>query len=167
MIEPIMYFGIGFLFATLCGLVLVPLIHNRAVRLTKKRLEAAAPLSMAELQADKDHLRAEFAMSTRKLELVVDQLKAEGAGQLAELGKKADAINIFKAELDDKVAQIEQLQAEETKLQDRLNAITIELSSKVILLEESERLIASKDAEIAKLNSDLNERALGNDSQRV
>ena len=67
MVEPIMYFGIGFLFATLCGLVLVPLIHNRAVRLTKKRLEAAAPHSMAELQADKDHLRAEFAVSMRKL----------------------------------------------------------------------------------------------------
>src|SRR5262245_31302125 len=142
MIEPIMYFGIGFLFATLCGLVIVPLIHNRAVRLTKKRLEAAAPLSMAELQADKDHLRAEFAVSTRKLELLVDQLKAEGAGQLAELGKKADALNIFKAELDIKVSEIEQLQAEEAKLEDRLNSITVELSAKVILLQETERMIA-------------------------
>lgn len=167
MIEPIMYFGIGFLFASLCGLVLIPLIHNRAVRLTKKRLEAAAPLSMAELQADKDHLRAEFAVSTRKLELLIDQLKAESAGQLAELGKKADAINLFKGELDDKASRIEVLQSEEGKLQDRLNSITIELSAKVILLEETARLLSSKDAEIAKINSDLNERALTNDSQRV
>lgn len=167
MIEPIMYFGIGFLVASLCGLVLVPLIHNRAVRLTKKRMEATAPLSMAELQADKDHLRAEFAMSTRRLELLIDQLKAESAGQLAELGKKADAINLFKGELDDKASQIEMLQSSEAKLQDRLDATAIELSANISLMQESERLIASKDAEIAKLSSDLNERALTNDSQRV
>jgi hypothetical protein len=166
-IEPIMFLGIGFLVASLCGLVLVPLIHNRAVRLTKKRLEAAAPLSMAELKADKDHLRAEFAMSTRRLELLIDQLKAEGAGQLAELGKKADAINLFKGELAERTTQIDGLQASEANLQDRLNATSVELSAKIILLEETERLIASKDAEIAKLMSDLNERALGNDSQRV
>ena len=48
MIEPIMYFGIGFLVAALIGLVVVPLVHNRAVRLTMRRLEAATPLSMAD-----------------------------------------------------------------------------------------------------------------------
>ena len=47
MIEPIMYFGIGFLVAALIGLVVVPLVHGRAVRLTMRRLEAATPLSMA------------------------------------------------------------------------------------------------------------------------
>ena len=75
MIEPIMFFGIGFFVASLLGLVLIPLVHNRAVRLTMKRLEAATPLSMAEIQADKDQLRAEFAMSTRRLELSVEQMK--------------------------------------------------------------------------------------------
>ena len=58
-----------FLVASLFGLVLIPLVHNRAVRLTMRRLEAATPLSMAEIQADKDQLRAEFAMSTRRLEM--------------------------------------------------------------------------------------------------
>ncbi|HTS40518.1 MAG TPA: hypothetical protein VLX09_12725 [Stellaceae bacterium] len=167
MVEQIMIFGIGFLAASLCGLLLVPLIHNRAVRLTKKRLEAAAPLSIAELQADKDQLRAEFAMSTRRLELLVEQLKAESAGQLAELGKKTDAINLFKIELDEKTKQIDLLQASNAKLQDRANAVSIELSAKDILLQETERMLASKEAEIAKITGDLNERALSTDSQRV
>jgi len=167
MVEQIMIFGIGFLAASLCGLLLVPLIHNRAVRLTKKRLEAAAPLSIAELQADKDQLRAEFAMSTRWLELLVEQLKAESAGQLAELGKKTDAINLFKIELDEKTKQIDQFQANNAKLQDRANAVSIELSAKDILLQETERMLASKEAEIAKITGDLNERALSTDSQRV
>jgi hypothetical protein len=53
MIETIMYFGIGFLVATLLGLLLIPLVHNRAVRLTMKRLEASTPMSMVEIRADR------------------------------------------------------------------------------------------------------------------
>jgi hypothetical protein len=98
MIEPIMYFGIGFLVAALVALVVIPLIHDRAVRLTTRRLEAAIPLSMAEIQADKDQLRAEFAMSTRRLEINVDQLKNKAANYLAELGRKGDVINRLRIE---------------------------------------------------------------------
>src|SRR3974390_1535308 len=86
MIEPIMYFGIGFLVAALLGLLFVPLVHSRAVRLTMRRLEAATPLSIAEIRADKDQLRAEFAMSTRRLEKSVEQLKSKTTGQPAEIG---------------------------------------------------------------------------------
>ena len=43
MIEPIMYLAIGFLVSMLFGLMIVPLVHNRAVRLTTRRLEAATP----------------------------------------------------------------------------------------------------------------------------
>ena len=32
MIEPIMFFGIGFLVASLIGLVIIPLVHTRAVQ---------------------------------------------------------------------------------------------------------------------------------------
>jgi len=83
MIEQIMYLAIGFLVALLLALMIAPLVHNRAVRLTTKRLEAATPLSMAEIQADKDQLRAEFAMSTRRLELSVEQMKAKTTSHLS------------------------------------------------------------------------------------
>ncbi len=106
MIEPIMYFGIGFLVAALVGLVVIPLVHGRAVRLTMRRLEAATPLSMAEIQADKDQLRAEFAMSTRRLEVSVENLRTKSTSQLAELGKKGDAINRLKIELGARLAPL-------------------------------------------------------------
>ena len=167
MVEPIMIFGIGFLVASLCALMLMPLVHNRAARLTKKRLEAAAPLSMAELQADKDQLRAEFAVSTRRLELLIEQIKAESAGQLADLGKKADAINLLRVELRDRAAQIETLQLNLAGLQDRLNATSGELSAKIVLLQESERILADKESSIARISGDLNEHALAADSQRI
>ncbi len=167
MIEPIMYFGIGFLVASLFGLVLVPLVHNRAVRLTIRRLEAATPLSMAEIQADKDQLRAEFAMSTRRLELSVEQLKARTTSQLAELGKKTDAINRLKVELGEKTATIFALEAREKSLREQLRATEEEYKVKSDSLHEAERALADKEAELAKLAADLNERTVLSDSQRV
>src|SRR5580704_16790127 len=131
MIEPIMYFGIGFLFAALVGLVVIPLVHGRAVRLTMRQLEAATPLSMAEIQADKDQLRAEFAMSTRRLEMSVEQLKGKTTSQLAELGKKGDAINRLKIELGEKTATIFSLEAREKSLKDQLSATESEHSVKI------------------------------------
>ena len=120
MIEPIMYLAIGFLVSMLFGLMIVPLVHNRAVRLTTRRLEAATPLSMAEIQADKDQLRAEFAMSARRLEMSVDQLKNKTTSQLAELGKKSDAINRMKIELGEKNATIFGLEAREKAVKEQL-----------------------------------------------
>ncbi len=120
MVEPIMYLAIGFLVSMLCGLMIMPLVHNRAVRLTTKRLEAATPLSMAEIQADKDQLRAEFAMSARRLEMSVEQLKNKTTSQSAELGKKTDAINRMKAELGEKNATIFSLEAREKAVKEQL-----------------------------------------------
>jgi len=93
MIEAIMYFGIGFLLATLVAVALVPFVHSRAVRLTTRRLEDSIPQSMAEIQADKDALRAEFAVSTRRLEITIDELKNRETNQRAEVGKNRDAVN--------------------------------------------------------------------------
>jgi chromosome segregation ATPase len=167
MIEPIMYFAIGFLVASLFGLVLIPLVHNRAVRLTMKRMEAATPLSMAEIQADKDQLRAEFAMSTRRLELSVEQMKAKTTNQLAELGKKTDAINKLKVELGEKTAAIFSLEAREKALRDQLQTTENEHSVKIASLREAERNLSDKEAELAKISSDLDERSVTADSQRI
>src|SRR6266496_5816556 len=127
MIEPIMYVGLGFLVASLAALVIIPFVHARAVRLTMRRLEAATPLSMAEIQADKDQLRAEFAMSTRRLEMSVDQMKAKTTNQLAEIGQKSEAIGRLKLELGEKTAALFALEAKEKQLNDDVKAAQDEL----------------------------------------
>jgi chromosome segregation ATPase len=167
MIEPVMYFGIGFLVATLLGLLFVPLVHSRAVRLTMRRLEAATPLSIAEIRADKDQLRAEFAMSTRRLEVSVEQMKAKTTGQLAELGKKTDAINQLRKELSDKTAAIFAFESREKNLRDQLRATEQEFELKSSSLREAERALADKQADLAKLVAELGERSIMADSQRV
>lgn len=98
MIEVAMYIGMGLLAGCLIAVAVVPLVHERAVRLTVRRLEATLPHSIAEIEADKDLLRAEFAMSTRRLEITVEELRSKAANQLSELGRKADAINRLKVQ---------------------------------------------------------------------
>jgi len=167
MIEPIMFFGLGFLAMSLIALIIMPFVHNRAVRLTTRRLEAATPLSMAEIQADKDQLRAEFAMSTRRLEMSVDQLKAKTTAQLAELGKKSDAISRLKVELGEKTATIFALEAREKALRDQLRATEDELSVKTTSLREAERALTDRQTDLSKLTADLDHRAINSDTDRV
>jgi len=167
MIEPVMYFGIGFLVAALLGLLFVPLVHNRAVRLTMRRLEAATPMSIAEIRADKDQLRAEFAMSTRRLEMSVEQMKAKTTSQLAELGKKTDAINQLKKELGEKTATIIALEARDKALREQLRATEQEFDIKSVSLRDAELTLATKQADLAKLVAELGEHSIVADSQRV
>ncbi|HLZ05910.1 MAG TPA: hypothetical protein VKR55_27645 [Bradyrhizobium sp.] len=167
MIEPIMYLAIGFLVSMLCGLMIVPLVHNRAVRLTTRRLEAATPLSMAEIQADKDQLRAEFAMSARRLEMSVEQLKSRTTSQLAELGKKTDAINRMKIELGEKNATIFALEAREKAVKEQLRATEEEFATKTESLRLAEQALTDKQKELTGLNAELNDRSIVADSRQV
>jgi chromosome segregation ATPase len=167
MVEPIMYLGIGFLLAALLGLLFSMLVHQRAVRLTTRRLEAATPLSMAEIQADKDQLRAEFAMSARRLEMSVNQLKAKTTTQLAELGKKSDAINRLKIELTEKTATLASQESRDKAARDKMRATEEEVSNKTLSLQTAEQELAEKKAEIAKLSNELSDRTQVADSRQA
>src|SRR6476469_8498045 len=153
MIEPIMYLAIGFLVSMLFGLMIVPLVHNRAVRLTTRRLEAATPLSMAEIQADKDQLRAEFAMSARRLEMNVEQLKNKTTSQLIELGEKN--------------ATIFSLEAREKAVKEQLRATEEEFAAKTELLRNAEQALTDKQAELARINHELSDRSMVAESRQV
>jgi chromosome segregation ATPase len=167
MVEPIMYLAIGFLVAMLLGLMVLPLVHNRAVRLTTRRLEAATPISMAEIQADKDQLRAEFAMSARRLEMSVEQLKNKTTSQMADLGKKSDAINRMKLELGEKSAAIFALESREKSVRDQLRATEDEIATKTEALRTAEAALAEKQAELARLSDQLADRSITADTRQI
>jgi chromosome segregation ATPase len=162
-----MYLAIGFLVSMLFGLMIVPLVHNRAVRLTTRRMEAATPLSMAEIQADKDQLRAEFAMSARRLEMNVDQLKNKTTSQLAELGKKSDAINRMKIELGEKNATIFSLEAREKAVKEQLRTTEEEFADKTEALRTAETVLKDKQSELARLSAELSDRSMTAESREV
>src|ERR1700733_9005839 len=107
MIEPIMYIGIGFLVAGLLVIGAIPMVHARAVRLTQRRLEAMTPMSMAEIYADKDQLRAELGEKAAALlgaEAKVNSLSEELQGTKSELAAKTNALQETERKLADTAA---------------------------------------------------------------
>jgi chromosome segregation ATPase len=167
MIELIMFFALGFLSASLVALVLLSAVWHRAVRLTTKRIEGAIPVSMAEIQADKDQLRAEFAMSTRRLETSVEHLKLKTTEQFAELGRKNDTIRKLKQESEEKSAKVGALEAQERVLRQKLSNTEEELSLKSRELHQAESELARKAAEMASLARSLTEKGAESDSRHI
>ena len=167
MIESIMFFGGGFLVATLFGLVLISVVHHRAVRLTERRLADAIPVSMTEIQAGKDNLRAEFAMSSRRLEMNVEQLKAKATNQLGDIARKTEAINRLKSELAEKNAVTDELDAAAKGLASKMRETEQGLEVTSADLESTQRALAVKEAELAKAANDITEHRLASDTQRV
>jgi chromosome segregation ATPase len=167
MVEQIMYIGIGFLIAGLLVIGVIPLVHARAVRLTMRRLEALTPLSVAEIQADKDQLRAEFAMTMSRLEMSVEQMKAKTTNQLAELSRKSEAIGRLKLELGEKTAALFALEAKEKQLSDDLQTTQTELAAKTVALEETERALASARTELVQVTANFNDASVAAGGQRV
>ena len=63
-----MLVALGFFTAGLIGFLLAPLYGRRSARLATEALRATMPLSSAEIAADKDRLRATYALTIHKLE---------------------------------------------------------------------------------------------------
>jgi len=119
-IENIMYFALGLLVAGLLALIIMPAVWRRAVRLTKKRIEAATPITMAEFRADKDQLRAEFALSTRRLEMNVEALRRRLSEQLRDINRKRTEVGAIKGERDTHLTQMRELEEREAELRRRI-----------------------------------------------
>lgn len=89
MIEQAIYFGLGCVVAGLMALAFTPVLWARALRLTRARLQAQIPVSMQEILADRDQLRAGFAVAARGLEQEMERVRDGKAADLAELGRRA------------------------------------------------------------------------------
>jgi chromosome segregation ATPase len=120
LIENIMYFALGLLAAGLLTLIIMPAVWRRAVRLTKKRIEAATPMTMAEFRADKDQLRAEFALSTRRLEMNVEALRKRLAEQVGDISRKKSDLATLKSDRDQHLAVVRELEEREGELRRRI-----------------------------------------------
>jgi chromosome segregation ATPase len=151
--ESIMYFAIGFLAAALSLLVVVPLVHGRAVRLATRRLEDAIPPSVAELLADKDVLRAKSPTLARRLEIMVEEFKTSSTSQLAELARREAETNQLKLELG--------------ALRDQLRATEEQCAANAIAVQQTERALSDKELELAQAMGQLDERSTLANVQRT
>jgi len=159
-----MLVALGFLSASLLALAAVPALARRAERLARRRAEAAFPLSLAEIAADRDHLRAELAMRARTLEQEAERGFAAKAVAMRELGRRDMRIGELDAELRDRAAQIaalsDELEATRGRWDETRTALTGtggdlavregELAREREALGRSEARLAEREGELAK-----------------
>jgi DNA repair exonuclease SbcCD ATPase subunit len=160
MVEGLLYAGLGALAALLAALLFMPLVHNRAVRLTRKRLAAETPVSLAEIKADRDQLRAEHAIALRKLEQAMEDERNRTAARLADEGRRVGEIARQRDLLADLEAQLAALRSEHEDLGSRLAA-------RLADLDQANETIIGKDADIARLSTDLDTARRAQDAQRI
>jgi chromosome segregation ATPase len=154
-IENIMYFALGLLAAGLIALIIMPAVWKRAVRLTKRRIEAATPITMAEFRADKDQLRAEFALSTRRLEMNVETLRKRLAEQLTDVDRKRTDLGALKAERDQHMLVVTELETREAELRARVTDLERESTDLAQRLRMRERELSNRAGEMETLRQGL------------
>ncbi|MDB5473202.1 MAG: hypothetical protein JWP99_505 [Devosia sp.] len=158
LIENMMYFALGALVAGLLALIILPAVWKRAVRLTKRRIEAATPITMAEFRADKDQLRAEFALSTRRLEMTVETLRKRLAEQLSDFNQNRSELGVLKAERGKHEAIIAELEARGVELSARVQELEREAADLAQRLRRRDREFDAREAELVKLREALSAR---------
>lgn len=147
-LENLMYFALGLLMAALATLVLLPAVWRRAVRLTKQRIEAATPITMSEFRADKDQLRAEFALQTRRLEMTVETLRKRLADQLRDVNRSKLEMDGLDGERSKHQQITREFEDREAAQRQRVLALEKEIADLSQKLRMRERELADKIAQV-------------------
>lgn len=147
MIEILLLVTLGFVTASLLALFIAPAAWRRAVRLTTAKLEATMPISISDINADKDHIRAESAVEMRRLELELEKAKERAARHLMERNMQA----VETGKLTTKIAELESTLTVRSKaglvLEQTVQKRIPDLEEQI---DDLNQVIATRDQELAE-----------------
>ncbi len=153
MIETVMLIVLGFTIASLIALLIAPSLWRHAVKLTTSKIEATMPISVADINADKDLLRAEYAVEMRRLELELGKAKERAARHLMERNQNTVQIGTLETE----IATLKNALAGQTKASSVLEqAVQKRIPEVEALQEHSLKVIAARDYELAERTNAFN-----------
>jgi chromosome segregation ATPase len=163
LVQSVLFFVLGFLCAVFLVSLIAPAVWRRAVVLTRRRLEASLPLTSAEILADKDRVRAEYAMTTRRLEITVKNLQEKVAEQLVEIGRGHEALKGLAVEKKDKNQALSDLQAKNAELRQREEDLH-RLSEKHA---QTERALEKRALELQKLEQMYDDASFSSSNRQI
>lgn len=167
MIQSVLFFVLGFLCAGLLALMIAPTIWRRAVNLTRRRVESSLPLTLSEIQAEKDALRAEFAMSTRRLEQKLKAASEKAAVQAVDLGRVTAEAKQWQMERDDSLRHIAMLEKRLATREEDHEKLTGELSVAQERLKAARQQIDQQAEEIDRINASYDEASIAASSRQI
>ncbi|NGO54195.1 hypothetical protein [Allomesorhizobium camelthorni] len=167
MIQSILFFALGFLTAGFLALLAAPAFWRRAVNLTRKRVEASMPMTLDEIQADKDRMRAEFAMSARRLEMSAQALREKNAAQVIEIGRGREEIKALNAVITEKNREITALETAGEALRTELRQQSNDMQRLSARLAETDNVLKQRTAEIEKLGRMYDDASFSSSSRQI
>lgn len=160
-IQNFMLVALGFLFAALIVSLVAPAYRRRAVRLTTEAIKRSMPLTEAEIRADKDRLRAEYAITIHRLEMKLDEANLSAARQLVEINRRDASISRLEGEIGKLATTLEEFENARRVLEqtvaDRLPKVESRLSEAKKMLFQRDREISSLSQAAQKHQSALDE----------
>jgi hypothetical protein len=152
-IEQVMIFALGFLFAGLVALAFAPAFWRRANRLTRRRLEMQVPISVQEILAERDQLRAEFAVGQRRLELRMAEISRAHAADRSELGRRAVEIDALNDDIVRRAEENRDYAAALARTEADLVQVYAELGAATKALFDAESLAERRLGELSELGN--------------
>jgi chromosome segregation ATPase len=171
-VEVIMYVALGFAAAALIALLLGRLLWSLAVGVGRRRAQRSSPTpAVAELQAERNQLRAEHAMMARRVEVRLDDLKAQVAEHMAEVSRSRNRIDRLGAEIDKRDAMLAERDSEIARLKEQVAALVAEFEAQTETLHHLQgehgreveanailrEKLAERDREIERLRGEVDQ----------
>ncbi|MCW2274655.1 hypothetical protein GJ654_11465 [Rhodoblastus acidophilus] len=151
MVEQLVAFALGFSICGLIGLAFLPLVSARARRLTLKGVEQQLPMTFDEMEAERDLLRARFAVERRELELVAERERQLRAADSAELGRRTADIVRVEEVLRTTQEQLRQREDALAHMTEKSETLFAELGATKANLAEREAELRDKSGEFDAL----------------
>lgn len=148
MIEAGLYIAAGFVCAVLIAMIVAPAIWRRAVFLTQRRIEESVPLTVSELRADKDTLRAEHAVAEKKLDLALRKQRDLTTSQAGRISDLTETLKARETMIAERGATIEELNAKIDDLNEALGSTQSELTATRLDLETTSVSLSARGAEL-------------------
>ncbi len=146
--ETLLLIVLGFATASLLALFIGRFAWNMALRIGAKRMQKQVPSTVAELQSERDRLRAEYAMLSQRLGARLEGIKDKMADQMAEVTRHRNRLDSLTSDLDRRDAEI-------ITLRERVTGLERELKQKSGEVDELRAELGHRDQKISALDSEL------------
>ncbi len=174
MIQSALFFILGLLVAIFFVILLGPSVWRRAFFLARRQAQAELPMTLAEIRADRDGLRAEHAVAASRLEGRLRLEREKSAEQQVTIGRQYEELKRVPL-LENQLAELGRTLGDQEKAAQETAAARDEALEKAAIVQaELERLqshlsamegltdtlraeAAAREADVVRLTKEMND----------
>ena len=167
MLDYAIAFFLGVTLMGLAALALVPAVWARARRLIRREMETSLPLSMTQVRAAQDHVRAEAAMTHRRLEQRLERERVLRHDLMAEHGRQSERLRRVEALIGIDATRLGSIEEGAASAQRDVLSAQQDVAGLKAELAAARVTIALRDDKAAEHEREINAVRTSNDSLRV